>query len=294
MANLSPSKYAVVVLSDVASLPGGFEGALKKYVQSGGAVMVALGRMSGNQNRVPVLDEAISEARYATREGERFQCASYVDPAHPVVGRPHQWDSVKFYQAIRVNPGKSKVVARLSDDTPLLLEKQIGEGRVLVFASTFDNISNDFPLHPSFVPFVAETANYLGGLEDGNANFTVGAFLELRATRAQGSTVEVLDPSGKRAMSLEEAARAQTIALTKEGFYDVRRPSGRHELVAVNADRLESDLDVLPLCGTSFRGGDLARARRVPERRIRSGGMFCWRRWRWQWRRQLWATSIYR
>jgi hypothetical protein len=47
-------------------------------------------------------------------------------------------------------------------------------------------------------------------------------------------------------LSLDEAARAQTIALTQEGFYDVRRPSGRHELVAVNADRLESDLDVLP------------------------------------------------
>jgi hypothetical protein len=134
----------------------------------------------------------------------------------------------------------------LSDNTPLLLDKKIGEGRVLVFASTFDNISNDFPLHPSFVPFVAETANYLGGLDDGNASFTVGAFLELRAAREQGTTVEVLNPSGRRALSLEEAARAQTIALSDEGFYDVRRPSGRHELVAVNADRRESDLEVLP------------------------------------------------
>ena len=169
-----------------------------------------------------------------------------MDPAHPAVRRSHQWDNVKFYQSIRVEPGKSKVVAKLSDDTPLLLEKQIGEGRVLVFASTFDNISNDFPLHPSFVPFVEETASYLGGLNDGGANYTVGAYLELRAAREQGTTVEVLDPAGKRALSLEESARAQTIALTSEGFYDVRRPSGRHELVAVNADRRESDLDVLP------------------------------------------------
>ena len=38
----------------------------------------------------------------------------------------------------------------------------MGEGRVLVFASTFDNISNDFPLHASFVPFVEQTAQYLG------------------------------------------------------------------------------------------------------------------------------------
>jgi len=246
VANVSPSKYAIVVLSDVASLPGQFEGALQKYVRSGGAVMIALGRMSAMHNRVPVFDEAISDAHYATREGERFQTAAYVDPAHPAVGRAHQWESVKFYQTIRVDPGKSKVVARLSDNTPLLLDKKIGEGRVLVFASTFDNISNDFPLHPSFVPFVAETANYLGGLDDGNASFTVGAFLELRAAKEQGTTVEVLNPSGRRALSLEEAARAQTIALSDEGFYDVRRPSGRHELVAVNADRRESDLEVLP------------------------------------------------
>ena len=246
VANVSPSKYAIVVLSDVASLPGQFEGALQKYVRSGGAVLIALGRMSAVHNRVPVFDEAISDTHYATREGERFQSASYVDPAHPAVRRSHQWGSVKFYQTIRVDPGKSKVVARLSDDTPLLLDKQIGEGRVLVFASTLDNISNDFPRHPSFVPFVAETANYLAGLDDGNASFTVGAFLELRAAKEQGTTVEVLDPSGRRALSLEESARAQTIALSDEGFYDVRRPSGRHELVAVNADRRESDLDVLP------------------------------------------------
>src|SRR5262249_35073132 len=157
-------KYALVVLSDVASLPGPFEAALQKYVRSGGAVMVALGRMSAMRNRVPVFDEAISETHYSSREGDRFQSAGYFDPGHPAVRRAHQWDSVKFYQAIRVDPGKSKVVARLTDDTPLLLDKKIGEGRVLVFASTLDNISNDFPLHPSFVPFVAETANYLGGL----------------------------------------------------------------------------------------------------------------------------------
>jgi hypothetical protein len=246
VANVSPSKYAVVVLSDVASLPGAFEGELQKYVRGGGAVLIALGRMSATHPRVPVFDEAIDETRYAPREGERFQTASYVDPAHPAVGRAHQWDSVKFYQFIHVEPGKSKIVARLSDNTPLLLEKQIGEGRVLVFASTLDNISNDFPLHPSFVPFVSETASYLGGLNDGSANFTVGSYLELRAAREQGTTVEVLDPAGRRALSLEESARAQTIALSNEGFYDVRRPSGRHELVAVNADRRESDLDVLP------------------------------------------------
>jgi hypothetical protein len=245
VANISPSKFSLVVLSDVASIPAAFESALEKYVRSGGAVMIALGRMSAMHKRVPVFGEAIDDTRYSSREGERFQSAVYIDPAHPAVRRNHQWDTVKFYQSIKVEPGKSKIVARLSDETPLLLEKQIGEGRVLVFASTFDNISNDFPLHPAFVPFVAETANYLAGLDDGSPNFVAGSFIELRSSREQGSAVEVLDPAGKRALTLDEAARAQTMMLTSEGFYDVRRPSGRHELVAVNADRRESDLDVL-------------------------------------------------
>src|SRR5204863_2068282 len=154
----------------------------------------------------------------------RFQTAAWLDTAHPSVGKAGEWEDVKFYQAVKVDPGKSRVAARLSDETPLLLDKQLGEGRVLVFASTFDNISNDFPIHASFVPFVAETANYLGGLDDGNASYTVGAFLELRAAKEQGTTVEVLNPSGRRALSLEEAARAQTIAPADGGFYDVRRP----------------------------------------------------------------------
>lgn len=246
VANISPAKYAVVVLSDPGSLPATFDSALRKYLQGGGAVLIALGRASAQLPRVPLFDEAIRGTIYSARDGDRFETIASVDPAHAAIRRSHQWDSVKFYQAVRIDPAKSKVIAKLTDSTPLLLEKRIGEGRVLVFASTFDNISNDFPLHPSFVPFVEETANYLGGLDDTDAHITVGSYYELRAVREQGTTVEVLDPAGRRALSLDEAARAQTIALASEGFWDVRRPSGRHELVAVNADRRESDLDVLP------------------------------------------------
>ena len=246
VANVSPSKYALVVLSDTGLLPAAFETALEKYVRGGGAALIALGPASAHAPKIPVIGEAIDENRYQPREGDRFETPAYVDPAHPAVRRSHQWDNVKFYQAVRVRPGNSKVVAKLSDGTPLLLEKRIGEGRALVFASTFDNVSNDFPLHPSFVPFVEETANYLGGLDDAGVSYTVGSYLELRAAKEQGAAVEVLDPAGRRALTLEEAARAQTIALASAGFWDVRRPSGRHELVAVNADRRESDLDVLP------------------------------------------------
>jgi len=153
---------------------------------------------------------------------------------------------VKFYQAVKVDPGKSRVAARLSDETPLLLDKQLGEGRVLVFTSTFDNISNDFPLHASFVPFIEQTAQYLGRVDNRQANFMVGSYLELRNAKEQGASIEVMDPKGERALSLEEATKAQSIRLASAGYYEVHRPNGRKELVAVNPDRQESDLEIIP------------------------------------------------
>jgi hypothetical protein len=245
-ANLAPQKYSFVVLSDLSALPATFEASLRSYVRSGGSLMVVLGRESALRGRVPVFDEGVIDTRYFARDGERFQTAAWLDAAHPSIHDAQRWDDVKFYQAVRVNPGKARIAARLGDETPLLLEKQLGEGRVLVFTSTFDNISNDFPLHASFVPFVEHTANYLARQEEGRANYMVGSYLELRQAKEQGAAVEVLDPKGERALTLEEATRAQNMPLTMAGFFDVKRPNGRHELMAVNADRHESDLEMIP------------------------------------------------
>ncbi len=245
-ANVSPQKYSFVVLSDVAYLPVQFEDSLKKYVRGGGSVLIALGSAAATRPRVPIFDEAITESRYSGRNAERFQGAASVDSTHPALSRANGFEGVKFYQTVQVVPGNARVLARLTDQTPLVMEKKIGEGRALVFGSTFDNIANDFPLHASFVPFVEQSANYLSGVEKSAADFTVDSYLELRSAKDQGTALEVLDPDGKRALSLSEAATAQTFQLPREGFFELRRANGRHELIAVHADRRESDLSMIP------------------------------------------------
>jgi hypothetical protein len=239
---ISASKYAFVVLSDLGALPGGFENELRNYVRNGGSVLIALGHNTVARTTVPVSGDRIEETRYAGREGEHFQTAAWLDSSHPAIMNDNRWDDVKFYQAIRVAPGNARVAARLSDGTPLLLDQQVGTGRILVFASTFDNVANDFPLHTSFVPFVEQTARYLGRLEGGPASLTVGSFVELRDSKAAGAAAEVIGPKGERALSLEEGTRAENIQLTQSGFYEIHRPNGPDETVAVNADRRESDL----------------------------------------------------
>jgi hypothetical protein len=241
-ANLNPSKYAFVVLNDLMTVPAQFEGALREYVRGGGSVWIVMGVKSAGRTKTPVVDLAVSGNRYSGREGERFQTVAWLDPSHPSILKNDRWDDVKFFNTVKVAPGSARVVAKLTDQAPLLLDEQIGEGHVLVFASTFDYLENDFPIHASFVPFIEQTARYLGRLDAGPASVLVGSFAELRNSKEKGAAVDVVDPKGDRALSLDEATKAPNIQFNQAGFYDIRRPNGRNELVAVNADRRESDL----------------------------------------------------
>lgn len=245
--NLGLDKFAAVVLSDVGSLPGALESALTDYVKRGGGLLVALGPASAVRDRVPVTGDSIAESRYTGREAERFQAAAEVDIAHPALARVGQFENVKFYQTVKADASKGRVIAKLTDGAPLVFERKIGEGRVLVFTSGLDNVANDLPLRASFVPFVEQSAQYLSGYEAAPAQYAVDSFVELRAARDAGSAAEVLDPDGKRTLSLKEAASAQAVRLGREGFWEIRRANGRNGLIAVHADRRESDLDVIPV-----------------------------------------------
>src|SRR5579862_9185709 len=245
VANVDPSRFAFVVLSDVLTLPASFEESLTRYVRSGGSVFIAAGTSAARRPRLPLLGGSVLDTRYYSREGERFLTVGDVDPSYPSIEKADRWAGVKFYFSVRVDTTGSRVVAKLTDQTPLFLEKKVGEGRVLLLASGLDNLTNDFPLHPDFVPFVEQTARYLSGLAQRSGARVVDSFLELRTAKEQAVGVEVVDPDGRRPLSLQEATSAQSYQLTRAGFYQLRLADGRQDLVGVNADRRESDLDVI-------------------------------------------------
>src|SRR5579863_7237064 len=242
--------YALVVLDDLGPLPPGLEENLQRYVNPGKSLLVVLGPASVAMPKVPVEGDPIQPgASYAARETERFLTVSDIDSGHPMMKGLERLEGVSFYQAVRVAASKdAHVIAKLNDQTPLLLERPIGQGKVMVFTSTFDNVSNDLPVHGAYwVPFVLQSATYLGG---GGAeqpvNVAVDSYVELRTGESKNTAAEVLDQDGKRALSLEEATTAKTYQLTREGFFDVKTASGQRSLIAAHADRRESDLTVIP------------------------------------------------
>jgi Aerotolerance regulator N-terminal/von Willebrand factor type A domain len=245
-ADRKPSNYAFVVLSDLSSLPSLLENSLSEYVRSGGSLLIAAGTSAGGRSQIPIFGAHIIGTRYYNRVPDRYMTVGSSDSSYPSVAKAGGWPGVKFFYALNVDPDTSRVIVRLADQTPLLLEKRIGEGRVVLLTSGLDNLTNDFPLNPAFVPFIEQTARYLAGSERQGGARSVDAYLELRNAREKAQGVEVTDPEGKRPLTLGEAASAQSIQLTEAGYYQLRLANGRQHEVGVNPDPRESNLDVIP------------------------------------------------
>ena len=249
-ADLDPTKFAFVVLSDVASIPTILEHSLEKYVDEGGSVLIAAGTAESHRERIPVFDAVVGDGHYYSRSGG-FASVGAMDQSYPAVKEASGWSDAKIFYAASVDPAGARVVARLADGTPLLLDKPRGQGHVLLFTSGFDNVTNDLPLHPEFVAFVDEAARYLAGVERLSGARMVDSFVQLRSPTSDaavtgGTSVEVVGPDGKRPLSLAEEATAQSFRLGSAGFYHVHFATGRDALIAVNPDPRESGLELIP------------------------------------------------
>ncbi len=229
------SRFAFVVLSDVGELDPKLADNLCAYVTKGGAVFIALGPQTTRAGVIPLSKEQISEK-------VQLQSVGYVDKAHPAFGSGGEFENVQFSETAHFIPKpNARVLARLADGDPLLVEERAGEGRKLIFASAFDDAISDFPLHSSFVPFVAQTARFLTGTEESNSSVVAGTPVLLRRTSSSG-TADVIGPEGKHELPLEQANRALSYEVSREGFYEITRADGRRLLLAAHADRRESDL----------------------------------------------------
>ena len=275
--DLDPSKYAFVVLSDTMTLPSIFEHSLAQYVAKGGSVLIALGTDAGHHPRISLWGGDVRDAHNYARNGSAATVGQ-VDFTHPALeqaqpGRDNGgWTATKIFYAAVVDRGPARVAVRLSDGTPLLLDKQLGEGRVLLLTSGLDNLTNDLPLHPVFVAFVDRLARYLSNSERLAGSRPVDSFVQLRGASEQAgqmASVEVIDPEGRRPLSLSEARSAATYRLQRQGFYRIHFANGRDAVIGVNPDRRESNLepiaeDVQQLWSGSARAGTTQAAAVAP------------------------------
>jgi hypothetical protein len=231
------SKYALLVIADATSLSSAAARRVHSYVAAGGAVLTTLGSDPAARNN-PLLDElnvGDVQARSA-RVGE-------IATTHPVLREAGEWNRVRFFRQRAVQLGSSdKPLISLDDGTPLLIERTLGAGHMLILTAPVDRSWNDLAIHPLFVHFIAAAARYLTGRDAAATSATVGSVVMTGLTAAGGG--QIFDPQGRRVLGLAQGGTDRLVP-DQVGFYEIRGSEGARWL-AVNVDPRESDLTALP------------------------------------------------
>lgn len=236
--NRSLQSYAAVVVTDMAALGSATGARLDEYVRAGGAGLVLLGpgmseQRSGLLAGFSLRDVVTKPTRVAS-----------VDTSHPALRDADGWQDVHFLRHLQVVPGEhDTVLIALQDGDPLLIERRLGAGRLLVLTTPLARDWNDFATHPLFVNFMAQATNWLTGAGATTASARVGAVVMTGLTAAQGG--QIFDPQGRRVLSLDETASVDRLIPQQTGFYEIRTGAGARWL-AVNSDIRESNLAPMP------------------------------------------------
>jgi hypothetical protein len=285
LEDVNLSEFHLVVLANVYRVVEPMIAPLERFVRQGGGLIIYLG------------DQVDPELYNRTlfREGKGLSPVELVeilrpgDPAHLVVvdrlhpalrgvGReddPLGLGRIPFRVFYKSMPYDAKehgdgdaiessrpahVMVRFDDaeESPAIVERSLGAGRVLVVTSSVDKEWNLWADHPTYVPVVLELANYVAHRGRVGAEQWVGAPIVLPldasvyesdvSVRTPAYPNEPEAPITATAPSDGEGLVMRWDRTGEAGFYQfvMRRRDGGEDvrLVAVNVDARESDLTV--------------------------------------------------
>jgi hypothetical protein len=259
-----PEMYDVVVLANVPDVRPTQVEDLYNFVQEGGGLVVFL----GDKVNPAVLNARMRRENVALLPGEVQGQAAAADaaegrplavaaPDHPVaralallpaalIGETR----VQRYFKLAPAPEGRTVLKIAGTDAPLLAERSVGRGKVLLCTSTANRAWNNLPPHPAYPILLHEAVAYLTTrasdrpLVIGEPVLAAlpGRSLQTSVTfRGPGgveTAVQVTDRGGRRVAQFDQAEQP--------GFYEMRMADAPPVVVAVNVDPRESDVRVLP------------------------------------------------
>lgn len=255
------SQFVVVFCVDLPTPTRAVADLLVAYVESGGNLVWICGdnvdpvgysalHEQVDQKLLPVRLTGVQQAGEERPDGWHI---AWLDPEDPVLApfvepaSVHQ--SVLVYQYVQMPPTENssvRVLARLDDGQPLLVNRNVGSGEVFLLATSMHKDWTNFPLRPLFLPFVSRLTFQLAGTNANQPLVIAGTPWTLPVAAGEAVNVEIAKPDGnvvridRRADPNGPVRFQQTHQV---GIYDVRihrGPRTQHTAFAVNPDPEES------------------------------------------------------
>ncbi len=216
--------YRAVILANVSRLNTVASGALARFVAAGGGLWILPGERSDggfynnwtDASGLHVMPATMGAQRALPPGGVAMAAKTFNHPALERLATAGQSDAsdalVRAYWPLAVDRRNTavRIGGMLQDGSPLLVERKLGKGRVLMTAMSLDHHDANLPALNCFVPLVHEAVYYLCEAavpetnippsEDVTLTMLPGADaagLHLPA----GAVVPVDSPSGRRKMA---------------------------------------------------------------------------------------------
>lgn len=187
----------VTVLLNVGDLNNGQAQALSDYVEQGGSLLIA----PGDRVEPELFNRQFADLAPATLQRPSASIDDYLviadyDRRHPVL-RPLIGDWTARFEGHWPMEAKedADVLMQFDNTEPAFVERDYGQGKVMLFASTLDLEWNNLALQGLYLPFVHETLRHLVQTDVRQRAYQVGDTIDLD-TNNIANTVSATDPSG--------------------------------------------------------------------------------------------------
>lgn len=257
LTRLDPAVHRVAFLANVAD-PAPEAPRLVDFVRKGGGLVLAMGDNVTSERYDTALASILPAPLRKTRDLVDLDAAEGTPLDAPDVEtlelfRPfsragrESFSRVRARRVMTTEPPSGedvRVLLTYEGGIPALIERRIGNGRVLLWTSTVDLGWSNLPLQAIFMPLVQRVTSYLGG-DAGAATTTAEGLVDAPVTLSyppSGGDPEVTGPDGGIVPS-ERGIGALTFTPRAPGGY-AAVPAGLPPLawVAVNTHPTESDV----------------------------------------------------
>ncbi len=160
----------IVFLAGVGEVSGSFAARLTSYVKAGGGLFISPGTGGTKWDAIePILPAKVRSIRQTSRPQGRFRIAA-INRSHPVFqpfkSNPTGLEKTQIRAHLLFEPKpdtEKKTLIELANGLPLLLERSVEMGKVMVLATTVDRDWTDLPIRPGYFPLIQRSARYLSG-----------------------------------------------------------------------------------------------------------------------------------
>ena len=259
--------YDVVVLANVSALSSELADQLHRFVDGGGGLFISVGDQidedAYNQQLDGLLPRPLRGIKLLAERDDPDAPIKTTRLGHPTRQHPvfessrssgsRALQSVSVYSYMLLDPApsdaNSSVLLSYQDNAPALLERRVGQGRVLLFTSSIDRDWTDFPVRSAFLPLVHRSLMHLARRASSDADDVhgVGESIDFDIGELVDDRAIVHGPDGSRTVLTADERRASMTPNRPGVYYVYADNEGDAHLIDSLTFSANVDRDISPL-----------------------------------------------